>query len=329
MQLAGSGERRQALDLTLEWAERASPTSAITDLLVPSLVEIGRRWQSGVWTVAQEHVASGVTDFVLAVLANRHPVQVTRPGLITVVCAEGEWHAVAAHVVAELLRLDGWAVETLGGSTPRSELGAYLGARSTVAVTAHCSMTSNLGGLLGTIEAAHRFGVPVIAGGRAVTPERARRLGADACATGLDIASVTALLMQWSTQPPAALATARPGPEYYRLEAHRSELVDHTLVGVFETFPALAGLDTAQLRDLREEVDHLVRFLAASLVVEEPAILHEECRWFDEVFSNRGLPSDLVTVCAASLRDAIATLGGDPVPRAEAVLGDVIRQRLR
>lgn len=325
--MAGAGERRQAVDLTLDWAERSSPTSAITDLLVPSLVEIGRRWQSGEWTVAQEHVASGVTDFVLAVLANRHPVQVTRPGSITVVCAEGEWHAVAAHVIAELLRLDGWAVETLGGSTPRSELGTYLGASSTVAVAAHCSMTSNLGGLLGTIDASHRFGVPVIAGGRALTPERSRRLGADACAAGLDIDAVSTLLTGWSRHPPVPLATAQPGPEYYWLEAHRSELVGDTMIGVFETVPALAGLDAAQLRDLREEVDHLVRFLAACQLVEEPAVLHDECRWFDEVFSHRGLPGDLVTVCADSLRKAIATVGRDAVPGAVVVLGEVIRLR--
>src|SRR3712207_7094162 len=43
-------------------------------------------------------------------------------GHVVVACLDGEWHALAARIVAEVLRVHGWRVTFLGASVPaRSE----------------------------------------------------------------------------------------------------------------------------------------------------------------------------------------------------------------
>src|SRR5205823_346688 len=101
----------------------------------------------------------------------------------------------------------GFHVVFVGASVPAVDLSDYLAAKEPFAVTLSCSISSALANAARSIAIAHELGIPVVAGGRAVSIEsRATRLGADACAASArDAATV---LEGWIRTPPVPLRAA-------------------------------------------------------------------------------------------------------------------------
>lgn len=96
-----------------------SPGELQGDLLAPAMDEVGRRWQCGEITVADEHLASAIATDVLVYL---YPRVLTGPtglrGRVLLATAEGERHTLGLRMTADLL--DGVGFETifLGGDVP-------------------------------------------------------------------------------------------------------------------------------------------------------------------------------------------------------------------
>jgi MerR family transcriptional regulator, light-induced transcriptional regulator len=91
-------------------------------LLAPAQTEIGTRWRTRRLSVADEHLATEITLGQMERL--RGPlVPRSAPGRHAIVaCVEGEGHAIGARMLADLLLIDGWAVDYLGASTPLGDL---------------------------------------------------------------------------------------------------------------------------------------------------------------------------------------------------------------
>jgi len=92
------------------------------DVVGPALHEVGRRWERALVTVAEEHLATSVSEIVLAELAGRLPRGRRRNRTAIVACGPGEQHAVASRVVADFLDADGWDTLHLGAMTPGGAL---------------------------------------------------------------------------------------------------------------------------------------------------------------------------------------------------------------
>src|SRR5688572_29655891 len=88
----------------------------LTDVVVPVLQELGEGWESGRFSVAQEHLVSGAVRTRLdRLLADaRGSVR----GVAILACAPGERHELGLLMVAVMLRSDGWQVGYLGADTP-------------------------------------------------------------------------------------------------------------------------------------------------------------------------------------------------------------------
>ncbi|MDI5943123.1 cobalamin B12-binding domain-containing protein, partial [Micromonospora sp. DH15] len=59
-------------------------------------------------------------------------------------CVEGEWHALAARIVAEVVRAAGWRGTCLGASVPARHLVSYLHQTGPDAVLLSCVQPSRL-----------------------------------------------------------------------------------------------------------------------------------------------------------------------------------------
>jgi methanogenic corrinoid protein MtbC1 len=93
--------------------------SIYLDVLQPALIEVGSRWERGELSVAQEHLATAVTESITARIASRlAPTQRPRAMRAVVSCTPGELHSVGARFVSDFLEADGWEVLALGASTP-------------------------------------------------------------------------------------------------------------------------------------------------------------------------------------------------------------------
>ncbi|MEP6762385.1 MAG: B12-binding domain-containing protein [Sporichthyaceae bacterium] len=126
---ASADALRQALDELDEPAAQAvldrlltelSLETALRDVLLPYLHELGDRWEQGAISVGQEHFATHVIQGRLANLASGWG---SGPGPYAVLaCPPGERHDLALRIFGIMLNRHGWRIAYLGVDTPIPEL---------------------------------------------------------------------------------------------------------------------------------------------------------------------------------------------------------------
>jgi methanogenic corrinoid protein MtbC1 len=92
-------------------------------VIAPAMHELGRLWEEGAITTADEHLATGVTHRVLAALRPPELLEQKlerRPGRPRALLAavQGEQHALGLRMAADLLEDDGYEVAYLGADVP-------------------------------------------------------------------------------------------------------------------------------------------------------------------------------------------------------------------
>jgi methanogenic corrinoid protein MtbC1 len=159
----------------------------ISEVLAPAQKQVGERWESGQWTVEDEHAATATTEEALALIAGRNTTEVSK-GHVVACCVPGERHALAGKMFAELIRAEGWRVTYLGSGMLAEHLGRYLATTRPLALAISATMAPSLSTVRITIANAHAAGVPVLAGGIAFGTDArvAASLGVDEWAADLD-----------------------------------------------------------------------------------------------------------------------------------------------
>jgi MerR family transcriptional regulator, light-induced transcriptional regulator len=94
----------------------ATLDTALSQVVVPYLHELGERWERGEASVAEEHFASGVLRGRLFGLARDWARGLGEPCLLA--CAPGEQHDLGLIVFGLALRTRGWRIGYLGADTP-------------------------------------------------------------------------------------------------------------------------------------------------------------------------------------------------------------------
>jgi MerR family transcriptional regulator, light-induced transcriptional regulator len=97
-----------------------SVPTVLRDIVLPYLHELGRRWEQGTVSVAQEHFASNVIRGRLAGLARGWGAG-TGPKAV-LACPPDEMHDLSLMAFGIVLNRLGWNVTYLGSNTPVSEL---------------------------------------------------------------------------------------------------------------------------------------------------------------------------------------------------------------
>ncbi len=191
-----SGDRRRAFALVDD--ARAGGLDMGTlylRVLQPSLREIGRLWQENEMTVADEHLATAITQMVMArtvVEAGDSPLPPTRS--LIAACAETERHDMGLRMVCDLLEREGWNAAFLGATVPPDSLARLVVERHPDAVVLSATIAPHLPQLRAMIqsvrEAAGDAAPFIMVGGRPFLddPELAQRLGADATAHDAQLA---------------------------------------------------------------------------------------------------------------------------------------------
>ena len=119
VQASLQGDRKAALTIATE-ALRTGATieDLYSDVLQDGLYEVGHLWESNAITVAQEHMATAVTQFVMAQLFERIERPEASRGIAVLTGVPGELHHVGALMVADMLEAKGWRVQFLGSNLP-------------------------------------------------------------------------------------------------------------------------------------------------------------------------------------------------------------------
>lgn len=314
LELALRGEQHRAVRSVVGLLPDGLPASVvITELLAPAQREVGERWHRGELSSADEHLVTGISQASLEAVAaasGRHD----GAGLVLVACAEGDWHALAAHLFAELLRDAGWQVLRLGPSTPAEDVATFIQRRRPQAVTVTSNLALSYVGTSRLVDAAHAHGVPVLAGGRALDLHRAASLGADGWAR--DSSGAVHVLDQWRTRPPAV--DTRPVPldrRALQLDTQAAHIGARAFERLEDQLPVLAVHDRRRRQRTREDLVHTVQFLAAARLVDEPEVFTEFWSWLRELYVARGVSEHLLRAGVRQVHPLVA-----PVDEAAAEL---------
>jgi DNA-binding transcriptional MerR regulator/methylmalonyl-CoA mutase cobalamin-binding subunit len=160
-------------DKLLDAAFSFGRLAAIRDVILPSLVEIGVRWERAEMAIGHEHFSSHLIERRLLSLAQGW--EAGRGPLAVLACPAGERHTLGLVCFGLLLADQGWRIAYLGADTPIEEIiklcdstepnAVVLCARDSMYLTDNAAGIRELGGHLHTIVA-----------GEGASAEVARRL---------------------------------------------------------------------------------------------------------------------------------------------------------
>lgn len=122
------GDRAAASRLIMESFESGQLTvqEIYLDVFQACQREVGRLWQTGDISVAQEHFCTAVTQLCMSQL---YPFIFTteKNGFKSVIaCAQGELHEVGVRMVADMLEMNGWDTHYLGANVPVDSIVEYI-----------------------------------------------------------------------------------------------------------------------------------------------------------------------------------------------------------
>lgn len=203
-----AGDKRAAFRLLDDALDRGEELSTLyLEVVQPAMREIGRLWQDNVLTVAEEHLATAITESAMNRMFERVFVwrDVRTPKLLAA-CASEERHQLGLRMLCDLLEMEGWETTYLGASVPIESLVALVQTREPDAVAISATIAPHLPRVRDAIRAIRAAPLPrqplIVVGGRAFHGDLglAHRIGADL--TAMDAASAVVSLDQ----------RLRPGP---------------------------------------------------------------------------------------------------------------------
>lgn len=119
--LAGllAGDRATCAAIVDGWLEMERPLRELyKGVFQRSLYEVGELWERGRITVADEHLATAMTE---SMISRVYPVLFKAPHVgrsAVVSCVANEYHQIGGKMVADTFELNGWDSYYLGANTP-------------------------------------------------------------------------------------------------------------------------------------------------------------------------------------------------------------------
>ncbi|WP_439659646.1 cobalamin B12-binding domain-containing protein [Lentzea sp. HUAS TT2] len=294
------GDEHRATDVVLAAAEDHGHEFVLLDVIGAVQRRVGQEWAANQISVAQEHAITAINDRAVTALSLSRPRRKPVHGRVTVACVDGEWHALPARLLAEVLASRGFAVDYLGAQVPAPHLITHLHRTGPDVVALSSSIATRLPAAHATMTACQAAGVPVMVGGAAFGADgrHARRFGANAWAA--DARSAADMLMSQTMPRPSA--PHQPiddlphlaDQEYTLVSRSARDLVRSVFKAMEERVPAMKSYTDAQRQHTAEDLAHIVEYLATALYVDDDALFQTFLSWTGEVLDARGVPSQVL-----------------------------------
>ena len=185
------GDRRRAFQLIDDARGAGLELGTLyMDVFQPALREIGRLWQENQISVADEHLATAITQTAMArAYESAFAWRGVMGRTLIAACVDAERHEVGLRMLCDLLDLEGWHTTYLGAAVPVESLVAMVQRRRPHVVALSAALSPHLPLIRAMIDAINQAPGKqrplVIVGGRPFLddPTLATRLGADFTAT--------------------------------------------------------------------------------------------------------------------------------------------------
>jgi methanogenic corrinoid protein MtbC1 len=166
------GQRQAALNV-VEEALRAghSHVDIYVNVFTEALHRVGELWELNKISVAQEHIATAITQYVIAAIYPRLVPAAVHRGSMVVTGVAGELHQIGANLVADAMEANGWTVRFLGTNLPHSSVLATIEEISADLLCISTTIVANLpsvADLVRTVRSKLNEGAPkIVLGGAA------------------------------------------------------------------------------------------------------------------------------------------------------------------
>ena len=186
-----SGQRHAAVRIAREALRSGAKVPDLyLDVFQPVLYEVGARWEANRLTVAQEHMATAITQYVMAQIYEPPDAADGPKGQVVLTGVEGELHNIGAVMVGDLLELGGWQVRFLGTNLPAGAVLSAMRESLPTHVGISATMLFNVTAvrqLIAAIRSEFQDRVRILVGGAAfrTAPGLWRQVAADAYASDL------------------------------------------------------------------------------------------------------------------------------------------------
>lgn len=188
-----AGDYQGALAVAIERGVKAGVPVPELQLRVvqPAQHEIGRLWQENHISVAQEHLATSISQLVVSRLYSHMPRERPNGKRALVACVDGELHDLGARMGADFLEMAGFDVRFLGANVSTEALGRALAEGQIDVLGLSASMSFHEPALVAAVRAARRVAgerLPVLVGGGLVrwAPGLRESLGVEAFGASAD-----------------------------------------------------------------------------------------------------------------------------------------------
>lgn len=140
-----NGQRQAALNI-IDEALRAghSHVDIYVDVFAEALHRLGHLWEMNKITVAQEHIATSITQYAIAAIYPRMAPPPVQRGSMVVTGVSGELHQIGANLVADTMEANGWMVRFLGTNLPLSSILAAIEESSAQVLCISTTILANL-----------------------------------------------------------------------------------------------------------------------------------------------------------------------------------------
>lgn len=151
----------------------------------PTQYEIGRLWQRNEIGVADEHLATAITQMIMSQLYPMLFSGPRKPRTFVSACVGGELHEIGARMVADFFEMEGWKTYYLGANTPADGIIKAINERKADVAGISVTISYNVGAAQEIIRDLRNSpggsDVKVIVGGYPfrVAPELWKTVGAD------------------------------------------------------------------------------------------------------------------------------------------------------
>jgi methanogenic corrinoid protein MtbC1 len=186
-----AGKRKTALELIMDAYRGGYAIPGIyMDVFQEALYEIGRLWETNQITVADEHMGTAITQFVMSNLYQYLERADEQRGKVVMTGVQGELHQVGANMVADVLEADGWDVMFLGTNVPAEGVIQSIGKHGADIFGISSTMLFNIPRVIALTDAVRKeFGdsVRIMLGGGAFKTLRELPLELDGCTVALNL----------------------------------------------------------------------------------------------------------------------------------------------
>jgi len=185
--------QRQAAVSIAEEALRAghSHIDIYVGVFTEALRQVGRLWESNKISIAQEHMATSITQYAIASIYPRLAPTDGNRGNMVVTGVSGEMHQIGANLVADSMEAMGWSVRFLGSNLPHTSVLSAIEESSASVLCISTTIVANLpsvGELVRTVRNKLSARSPkIVLGGAAyrMVPKFAHEIGAEEVFTDL------------------------------------------------------------------------------------------------------------------------------------------------